>query len=318
MKQNNSKNDDGTVKNSQAKEEIDIIELLHVIWAGKFKIIVATLVFCVLSVIIALSKPTIYKSEALLAPVKSENSSGKLAALAGQFGGLASLAGVDLSNDAGSTEEALAILESREFLIQFVRENNVLVPLFALQPLPFSKSVAINPEIYDEKNNEWVREIKPPFTKEPTDWEIYKKFSELLNISIDQTTGLITISIEWYIPEQAQSWVTLMVKKINSHMKKRDVDEAKKSIQFIREKINEVSLVDIQAIFYGLIEQHGRTIMLAEVRDEYVFRTIDPAVVPLEKFKPKRALICAFGTLFGAMVGMLWALGGYFTSNRKF
>jgi len=151
MKQNNSKNDDGTVKNSQAKEEIDIIELLHVIWAGKFKIIVATLVFCVLSVIIALSKPTIYKSEALLAPVKSENSSGKLAALAGQFGGLASLAGVDLSNDAGSTEEALAILESREFLIQFVRENNVLVPLFALQPLPFSKSVAINPEIYDEK-----------------------------------------------------------------------------------------------------------------------------------------------------------------------
>jgi LPS O-antigen subunit length determinant protein (WzzB/FepE family) len=43
--------------------------------------------------------------------------------------------------------------------------------------------------------------------------------------------------------------------------------------------------------------------MFSEVRDEYVFRTIDPAVIPEEKFKPKRALICIFMTLIGGVVG---------------
>ena len=44
--------------------------------------------------------------------------------------------------------------------------------------------------------------------------------------------------------------------------------------------------------------------MLAEVRPEYVFKTIDPAVVPEEKSKPSRALICALGY----PLGECWAL----------
>ena len=300
-----------------SSDEIDLMELWLAVWSQKLKVIITTFVFAVSAVLFALNQPNIYKSEALLAPAEQDKSGGKLAALAGQFGGLASLAGVDLGSGGGSTEEVLAILKSRSFITQFVRENDLLVPLFALKPVPFSKGIEISPQIYNEQTKEWVREAQPPFTKEPTDWEIYKTFSSILNVATDKTSGLITISIEWYIPEQAQQWVTLVVEKINSHMKKRDVDEAKKSISFIREKISEVSLVDMQAIFYGLIEQHGRTIMLAEVRDEYVFRTIDPAVVPLEKSKPKRALICVMGTLFGGVLGVFWAVLAYFFSKRK-
>lgn len=44
--------------------------------------------------------------------------------------------------------------------------------------------------------------------------------------------------------------------------------------------------------------------MFAEVRDEYVFKTIDPALAPEEKAKPKRALICVLGTLLGGMLGV--------------
>jgi len=298
-------------------DEIDLMELWQAIWSQKIKIILTTFVFAVAAVMYALSQPNLYKSEALLAPAEAEQGGGKLAALAGQFGGLASLAGVDLGGaGGGSTEEAMAILESRQFITQFVRENDLLVPLFALQPVAFTKGVEISPEIYNEQTQQWVREVKPPYTKEPTDWEIHKSFKEILSVATDKTSGLITVSIEWYNPEQAQQWVTLLVEKINAQMKKRDVDEAKKSIAFIKEKINEVSLVDMQAIFYGLIESHGRTIMLAEVRDEYAFRTIDPAVVPLEKSKPKRALICVLGTLLGGMLGVLWALIGHFSSKR--
>lgn len=302
----------------QPQDEIDLVELWYAIWSQKWKVILITLVFAVGSVVFALSQPNLYKSEALLAPAGDDKSNSGLGALAGQFGGLASLAGVNLSSGGSNkTEEALAILKSREFITQFVRNNDILVPLFALKPVRFSKGVALDPNVYDESTNTWVRVVQTPYTPEPTDWEIYKNFSQILTVSTDKQTGLVTVSIEWYVPVQAQQWVTLLIKGLNEHIKNRDVSEAQKSIAFIREKIKEVSLVDMQAIFFNLIEAQGKTIMLAEVRDEYAFRTIDPAVIPLEKSKPKRALICVLGTLLGGMLGVLMALVSYFVKKRS-
>jgi len=45
--------------------------------------------------------------------------------------------------------------------------------------------------------------------------------------------------------------------------------------------------------------------MLANAQREYVFRTIDPAVVPQEKSEPKRALIAVVATMLGGMLGVL-------------
>jgi LPS O-antigen subunit length determinant protein (WzzB/FepE family) len=61
-----------------------------------------------------------------------------------------------------------------------------------------------------------------------------------------------------------------------------------------------------------LVEEQAKTIMFAEVRDEYVFKTIDPAFVPEEKAKPKRALICILGTMLGCMLAMIMVLVRHF------
>ncbi len=44
--------------------------------------------------------------------------------------------------------------------------------------------------------------------------------------------------------------------------------------------------------------------MLAEVQEEFVFKVVDPAVVPEQKNSPKRALICVLSTLFGVLLGI--------------
>ena len=69
-----------------ADDEIDLLELFFVIWAGKWKIILITMVFAVGSTLFALSKPNIYTSSVLLAPATSD-SGGGMGALASQFGG---------------------------------------------------------------------------------------------------------------------------------------------------------------------------------------------------------------------------------------
>ena len=48
--------------------------------------------------------------------------------------------------------------------------------------------------------------------------------------------------------------------------------------------------------------------MLAEVSDEYVFKTLSEAKVAEKKSKPKRALICVLGLLLGGMISVMFVL----------
>ena len=72
----------------------------------------------------------------------------------------------------------------------------------------------------------------------------------------------------------------------------------------------------METVFYQLIEEQTKSMMLTKVKAEYVLKTIDPAQVPDEKAKPKRALIVVLGTMLGGMLSVLIVLIRYF-SNKK-
>jgi uncharacterized protein involved in exopolysaccharide biosynthesis len=48
--------------------------------------------------------------------------------------------------------------------------------------------------------------------------------------------------------------------------------------------------------------------MLAKVSNEYLLKTLDPAVAPEKKNKPKRALIAVLGTMLGGFLGVVIVL----------
>ncbi len=64
---------------------------------------------------------------------KADDGAGGLAKLAGQFGGLASLAGVNIGGSGESkTDVAIELLSSRYFLQSFIEEHDLIVPLLAV------------------------------------------------------------------------------------------------------------------------------------------------------------------------------------------
>ena len=110
----------------QVDDEIDLKELFSAIWQGKWVIIVTTFIAAVIAVFYALSLPNIYKSEVLLAPAE-ENQGGGMSALASQFGGLAAIAGVNLSGGgADKTTLALEVFLAI-YLAGTIREDAALV-----------------------------------------------------------------------------------------------------------------------------------------------------------------------------------------------
>ncbi len=289
-------------------DEIDLGELFKVIWAGKFKIIAITAVFAIASVFYALSLPNTYKSEALLAPATEE--SGGMGGLAAKFGGLASLAGVNLgSGGTDKTGLAIEIMKSRQFITKFINDNELLVPLMAAENWDQSSNqLILDPELYDTQSKKWIREAKAPFKPTPSNQEAYKAFKKIVSISQDKETSMVTVSIEHYSPEIAKQWVDKLILAINAEMKIRDLTEAQKSIDYIEQQLPKTKLADLQTVLYQIMEEQTKTIMFAQVRDEYAFNTIDPALIPERKSGPKRILICVLALLLGGILSIALVL----------
>ncbi len=130
-------------------------------------------------------------------------------------------------------------------------------------------------------------------------------FSKRFSVTQDKTTNFVSIGFEFYSPILAKQWVDLIIQEINLEIKSRDVAEARRSIEYLTGQLGKTSVADMQTIFYELIEEQSKTIMFAEVRDEYVFKTIDQAIAPESKSRPKRSLICILVTVLGFIFGTL-------------
>lgn len=286
-------------------DEIDLRELFNIIWQGKWWILAITFVFAVGSVFYSLSLPNIYKSEVTLAPTE-EASGGGLSQMAGQLGGLATLAGVNLGpQGTDKTTMAIEVLQSRAFLTEFVKTYDILPELMATEEWTPQGGLKYNSELYNPETKEWVREVEPPKQPEPTSWEYVEVFrNEVLLVDRDPETGLVTVSVNHQSPEIAQQWAEWLVTDVNNHMRERDIEEAQRSLEYLDSELEKTSLSNMQQVFYQLIEKQTQTIMLANVRPEYIFQVLDPAVVPEQKAKPSRALICIIGTFLGGFLSI--------------
>jgi LPS O-antigen subunit length determinant protein (WzzB/FepE family) len=305
-------------ENNNSDDEIDLAELWRAIWSGKYIIIVISFIFAVSSIAFALSKPDIYKASILLAPASSD-SAGGMGALAGQFGGLASLAGISLGGGGNDkTALALEIIKSRAFLETFIIKHELLVPLMASENWDrATDSLVINKELYDSKNKKWLREVSYPKKSEPSSWEAYQELLKLLSVTQDKATSLVTIDVGFYSPEVAKQWLIRLVEDVNDFMREKDEKEAQSSIDYLTKQLEKTEVSAMETVFYQLIEEQTKNMMLTKVSAEYVLKTIDPAQVPEKKSGPKRALIVVLGTMLGGILSILIVLIRHFTKNNK-
>jgi len=220
------------------------------------------------------------------------------------------LAGVNLGGGGGSKVGlALEILKSREFLGRFIVKHELKPALMAVDSWNSeSNTLNFNDEIYNRANNTWLRVVKPPLQPEPSIQKTYEVFVKILSVSEDAKSGMVKLSIEHYSPFLAAEWVSLLVHELNEEMRQRETEEAESSIAYLQGQLEKTSLADAQSMLYSLIEEQTKTLMLANVRPEYVLKTIDPAVVPEKKAKPSRALIAVIGTLLGGMISAFGVL----------
>lgn len=282
----------------QSAETVDVGEYWRIFRRRAGSIALTVLVATLVTGAYAWLSTPIYRAEALLLPAEAQEGGGALAGIASQYGGLAALAGVNVDARDGR-EESLAILKSREFIGRFVNEQKISALLL--------EDAAPPPYMF------WKRRR----TDQLSAVDHFR--NRVLRVSAAKNSGLVTLAIEWKDREMAAKWANSLVKALNDHMKERAVDESNKSLRFLADEIAKTSKIELQAAASYLVQSQMQQSMLANVRDEYAFRAIDPAVVPAEDeyVKPKRWLIMVLGALVGLLLGSTFALVANATSQTK-
>jgi uncharacterized protein involved in exopolysaccharide biosynthesis len=298
---------------SEIDDEVDLRALCAIIWRGKWLILLVTFVCAVAGVTYAKLQPDIYTSSALLAP--KDGGAGKTG---GALRGLASLAGVNVGGeDSNKSVIAQEIIKSRAFLSSFIERHGYEPELSAVVGWKRgSGEFEYNTERYNPETGEWVAG-EGGSSRGPSMWNLVNQFRANLSTSTAQQTGMYQVAFKHYSPEFAQEVVSNLVRDLNDHMRKLDIEEAERSIAYLQQKIKETSIAGMQQVFFQLIETETRKVMLAHSSPEYVFRIIDPAVAPEARSQPKRALIAAVATMAGALFGILIVLVRSFLSKGQ-
>lgn len=266
---------------------IDIIAIIRVMWLYRYAIGVASIIFALLAVIVALTAKEIFRAEVVVTQVHDSALAGSVGGLAGQLGGLASLAGVQLAGGGGDAN-ALGVLASQHLIEEFIKQQN-LVPL-----------------------------LTEGMGKRSTLWFAVKRFREtIVTIHDDPLKGLTTVTIDWFDPAVAAKWANGFVALANDLIRTQAFDDASRNVAYLNKQISQTSEVEVQRSLADLIETETKKLMLANGRRDFAFRSVDPAVPPEVRHSPRRTLLVISGTALGFFLGTLFALGHDTFRRRK-
>ena len=283
-------------------DELSLIDLFKVLAKYKYLIIILTLLATYSAYYYTQTLPTVYKAEVLMIPVSG---GGGGVGLSSNLSGLASIAGISLgggSSAGAEGDQALARLITRSFLMNHIIEKN------------------LKPVLYEDQ---WIKTEKQWVDKEPSDREASEFLLDMMAISMDprDIVGLVTLSLEWKNPINPNSIADIannLVSSMNIHAKRRAIEEAKNSISFLEKELERTSILNSQIILYNLIEQQTAKVMMANVRDEFVFKVIDPAVIPSRAEAKPLLIIIFIGAALGIFLGSFIAISiNYFKEQSR-
>jgi uncharacterized protein involved in exopolysaccharide biosynthesis len=274
---------------------VDLRQIVRELWARRWLIVAVMALSTALFATIAFTAQRVYRATTVVISTSSERSSlrGTLGSALAQVGGLASLAGINVGSGDSSTEEALAVLTSRQFTERFISELNLMPLLFEEQ--------------WDESQRRWKGELD----EQPTLAQAYKYFnSEIRRVSRDRQTNLVTVQIEWPDRELAAAWANELVSRLNAEMRARAIEKAEASLEFLEKELEATALVGTREAINRLVESEIRDRMLANVTHEFAFRVVDPALPPdpTDPIRPNKLLLLLMGPMLGFGIGVVAAL----------
>ena len=286
----------------QVENTGDIFSMISALWSRRKMIVLSVGILTVLGLAVSLILPESFLASSVILP---ETDKSKVSALGG-LSDLASLAGVNVGGEGSLVKLYPTILKSEAVL------KNVVFNKY--QTKGFSHPVNLI--------EYWEIDSKTPELQYET---ALKFLREELQVSMDNKTSVITISISMPEPQLAADILNSVTSELDQFIRnkratsageqrkfvegrltevKQDLTKSENSLKEFREKNRQVLSpqllleqerlirdVQINATIYTELRKQFELVKIEEVKNIPVINVMDPARTPAKKDKPKKAII---------------------------
>ncbi len=199
------------------EEEIDIVELLRVIWQNRKMIVAITIGVMIMSVITALIIKRSYGAELTFTAESQKESSGGLAALASSL----PLASLGLGSGSSGSEDYKTIMESRTFREDIIKKKGLFNYFIKSQKIDISKI----------KDKEKIPDIT----------DAAKWLEKIVTISKDEKTGVFKIKSEYSDKQMAVLMPQYFYDELQFYLKEKKVTKSKMNRIYIEKQLEIVN-----------------------------------------------------------------------------
>tara|TARA_Y100001970_G_C14154211_1_gene814570 strand:+ start:626 stop:1453 length:828 start_codon:yes stop_codon:yes gene_type:complete len=258
------------------KKQNDLSFSFNLFFPTKKLAIISIVSSLFISLLVFFLIPPKYNSKTVIVPAQNLNEVARQQSALGTFGGLIGFN--SLSTNSYKFNQSIEILNSYNFFETFV----------------------IKYDLKDKINNEAI------FFKGDSLQDAYRIFhNQVLDINFDSRKTLLTINARHSSPDFPKLLLDNLIKEINLVVKNEDVNKSKSSILFLEQKINETDLSEIKEGLSDLVQKQIEIVMIAESSPEYIFKTIDSAIVAENNDRNKYLIFIPILFVFSLLISIV-------------
>jgi len=267
------------------EDEINLLDYVKIILKHKKLICYIVGIVVVATIIISLLMTPVYEAKAVITPVTKSGDTSGASILAAQFGITAPAS--------SSMSEIVNLLKSNVLKEEIIKKHKLLSVFFTEK------------DLRGKTENEKM-------------WDGIRYLGDTLNVKSNQKDNSIEVSVQSDDPKVAADIVNYTLIELNDYMSKEARRVAETNKQYLESQIDKTADPFIKTKIYTLIAQQIETSMMAEVKENFAFKILDPPRVPDQRIKPKRTLMVIMSFLVSLFLGMFVAFGcEYWENHRK-
>ena len=312
----------------QEEEGINLLDLWRVVWKRRKTIIWIVVILTFGTLFASLFMTNLYQAKAIITPITQKDSSGGggLAAILAQQMGV--LPGISLPTST-SASEIVNLLKSNVLGEKIITKYNLIPVLFYKKWDSEKKQWRVGNENESFNSLSWIASLlrlvtpSPPASVQKKDpnvpniWDGLRALGDIISIKFNMKENSISITAETSDPEFSAKLVDYYLVTLTDYMSAEARRVALTNRKYLEGQLGEASDPLIKQKIYNMIAQQIETSMMAEVKENFAFKVLDPPKVPDKKIKPKRAQMVILAFIASIFLAVFWAFGAEYVERVR-